>query len=100
MKEFFGTVDEILGHRHVDRSAAQSANQGGSSGQGYREGGSDCIVDDLTTLGACVSVDTGIIADLPQIFDLTFDNCHTFWSCRVIWRNRNGGRVGVTWKNA
>jgi hypothetical protein len=40
MKEFFGTVDEILGHRHVDRSAAQSANQGGSSGQGYREGGS------------------------------------------------------------
>jgi hypothetical protein len=60
----------------------------------------DCIVDDLTTLGACVSVDTGIIADLPQIFDLTFDNCHTFWSCRVIWRNRSGGRVGVTWKNA
>jgi hypothetical protein len=50
-------------------------------------------------LGACVSIDSGSTADLPHNFDLTFDNCHTFWSCRVIWRNKNGGRVGVTWKN-
>jgi hypothetical protein len=60
----------------------------------------DCIVGDLTTLGACVRFDAGTTADLPHNFDLTFDNCHTFWSCRVIWRNKNGGRVGVTWKNA
>jgi hypothetical protein len=58
----------------------------------------DCIVDNLNTLGACVRFDTGTTADLPDNFNLTFDNCHTFWSCRVIWRNENGGRVGVTWK--
>jgi hypothetical protein len=56
----------------------------------------DCIVDNLNTLGACVS---GTAADLPHNFELTFDNCRTFWSCRVIWQNKNGGRVGVTWKN-
>jgi len=60
-----------------------------------------CIVDDLTTLGACVSFDTQVTTvDLPHNFNLTFDNCHTFWSCRVIWRNKNGGRVGVAWKNS
>jgi hypothetical protein len=59
----------------------------------------DCIVDNLNTLGACVSLNAGITADLPNNFVLTFDNGHTFWSCRVIWRNTNGGRVGVTWKS-
>jgi hypothetical protein len=59
----------------------------------------DCIVDDLNTLGACVSFESGNAADLPPRFDLTFDNGRTLWSCRVIWRNKNGGRVGVTWKN-
>jgi hypothetical protein len=59
----------------------------------------ECVVDDLTTLGACVSFESSNAADLPPNFDLTFDNCRTLWSCRVIWRNKNGGRVGVTWKN-
>lgn len=58
----------------------------------------DCVVDNLSTLGACVSFDAGLIANLPHHFDLTFDNCHTFWSCHVIWRNKNAQRVGVTWK--
>jgi hypothetical protein len=58
----------------------------------------DCIVDDLSALGACVSFDAGT-ADLPHNFDLSFDTCRTFRSCRVIWRNKNGGRIGVTWKN-
>ena len=60
----------------------------------------DCIVDDLNMLGASVSFDAATTVNLPKKFDLTFDNCHTFWSCNVIWRNKNGGRVGVTWKNA
>lgn len=59
----------------------------------------DCIVDDLNTLGASV-IATATRGELPTNFDLTFDNCHTFWSCRVIWRNKNGGQVGVTWRNA
>jgi hypothetical protein len=59
----------------------------------------DCIVDNLTTLGACISVNAAITGEMPKNFDLTFDNCHTFWSCRVIWRNKNGGQVGVTWKS-
>jgi hypothetical protein len=54
----------------------------------------DCIVDDLNTLGASV-IATATRGELPTNFDLTFDNCHTFWSCRVIWRNKNGERVGV-----
>jgi hypothetical protein len=58
----------------------------------------ECLVDNLNTLGACVYVDAQTTEDLPPSFDLTFDNCHTFWSCRVIWRVKGGGRVGVTWK--
>ena len=45
----------------------------------------DCIVENLTTLGACVSFDTTTFAELPHKFDLTFDNCHTYWHCNVIW---------------
>jgi hypothetical protein len=59
-----------------------------------------CIVDDLTTLGACLRLGVGAAEKLPPNFDLTFDNCHTFWSCRVIWRSKNGERVGVSWKNS
>jgi hypothetical protein len=55
----------------------------------------DCIVNNLTTFGACVS---GMPEEFPSVFDLTFDNCRTIWSCRVIWRNKNCGRVGVVWK--
>jgi hypothetical protein len=58
----------------------------------------DCVVDNLNTLGACVSMNTEITGIMCNNFDLTFDNWHTFWSCRVIWRSQNGERVGVDWK--
>jgi hypothetical protein len=57
-----------------------------------------CTVDNLNTLGACITFDSGVPEDLPDKFDLTFDNGHSFWSCRVIWRNKSVSRVGVTWK--
>jgi hypothetical protein len=53
----------------------------------------------LNTLGACISFDSAVPVDLPDKFDLTFDNGRSFWSCHVIWRNKNVSRVGVTWKN-
>ena len=59
-----------------------------------------CIVDNLNMLGACLSFDTATVAALPDKFDLTFDNCHTLWSCRVIWRDNNVERVGITWLKA
>jgi hypothetical protein len=65
------------------------------------KGGDDtynCTVDNLNTLGACLSFNPGAIEALPHSFDLTFDNCRSFWSCRVIWRNKNCARVGVAWK--
>jgi hypothetical protein len=60
--------------------------------------GRACTVDNLNTLGACISFDSGAPVDLPDKFDLTFDNGRSFWSCHVIWRNKSVGRVGVTWK--
>jgi hypothetical protein len=59
----------------------------------------DCVVDNLNTLGACVSLKAGNTGSLSNNFNLTFDNCHTFWSCRVMWRSQNGGRIGVAWKS-
>lgn len=56
-----------------------------------------CIVDNLTINGACVTLAAN--TDVPPKFDLTFDNGHTFWSCRVIWRKRKRGTVGVIWKS-
>ena len=62
--------------------------------------GHDCTVENLNTLGACIFFDAATIAELPRKFDLTFDNCHTYWRCDVIWRDGDVGRVGVSWKNA
>jgi hypothetical protein len=58
----------------------------------------ECTVENLNMLGACVTFDATAVAELPSNFDLTFDNCRTLWDCRVIWRNKNVGRVGVSWK--
>jgi hypothetical protein len=58
----------------------------------------DCTVENLNTLGACISFDSATFAELPRKFDLTFDNCHTYWHCDVIWRDGYLGRVGVSWK--
>jgi hypothetical protein len=60
--------------------------------------GHDCTVENLNTLGACISLDVAAVAELPRKFDLTFDNCHTYWHCDVIWRDGDLGRVGVSWK--
>jgi hypothetical protein len=60
--------------------------------------GHDCTVENLSTLGACISFDAATYAELPRKFDLTFDNCDTYWHCDVIWRDGDLGRVGVIWK--
>jgi hypothetical protein len=62
------------------------------------DAGHDCTVENLNTLGACISFDTITFAELPHKFDLSFDNCHTYWHCDVIWRDGDVGRVGVSWK--
>ena len=58
----------------------------------------DCIVDNLTTLGACIVFDTKSVVALPSMFDLTFDNCRTLWDCHLIWQDIDSGRVGFSWK--
>ena len=35
-----------------------------------------------------------MLDQLPQNFDLTFDNCHTFWRCDMTWQDGNVRRVG------
>ena len=62
------------------------------------QGTHDCTVENLNTLGACVSFDATTFTELLHEFDLTFDNCHTYWHCVVIWQNGGVGRVGVSWK--
>jgi len=62
------------------------------------DGARDCTVENLNTLGACISFDANNLAKLPHKFDLTFDNCHTYWRCDVIWQDGVIGRVGVSWK--
>ncbi len=55
-----------------------------------------CVVNNLTINGACVTM--AVSMDVPSTFELTFDKGHTFWSCRVIWRNSQRGSVGVIWR--
>src|ERR1700722_13607709 len=62
------------------------------------DGGHDCTGENMNALGACIFFDAATIAELPRKFDLTFDNCHTYWHCDVIWRDDDVGRVGVSWK--
>jgi hypothetical protein len=45
---------------------------------------------------AYVSVSTRSSFELPHKFDLTFDNCHTYSHCNVIWQDGDVGRVGVS----
>jgi hypothetical protein len=65
---------------------------------GDADGAHDCTVENLNTLGACASFDATTFTELLHEFDLTFDNCHTYWHCVVIWQNGGVGRVGVSWK--
>ena len=62
--------------------------------------GHDCTVENLNTLGACISFDGATFAELPRKFDLTFDNCHTYWHCDVIWRDGDVGHIELDRKHA
>ena len=61
------------------------------------DGAHRCTVENLNTLGACISLDANTLAELPYKFDLTFDS-HTYWHCDLIWRDGDVGRAGVSWK--
>jgi hypothetical protein len=56
------------------------------------------ILINLSSQGACVSCAPGLLANLPDQFDLTFDNCHTFCCCEVIWRSKIARQFGVVWR--
>ena len=53
----------------------------------------DCIVENLSTLGACSVLDTTTAAELPLSFDLTFDNWRTYWHCDIVWRDDDVGKM-------
>jgi hypothetical protein len=55
----------------------------------------DCVVRDLSTMGACIEFDANRIGRVDKKFELSFDNFVTGWSCHVIWQFR--GLVGVSW---
>ena len=55
----------------------------------------DCVVRDLTSMGACIEFDANRIGRIHKKFELSFDNFVTAWSCHVIWQFR--GLVGVSW---
>ena len=59
----------------------------------------NCTVENLHTGGACISFEAATLAELSHSFDLTFDNCLTFWRCEVSWQDGNVRRVGVRWKS-
>jgi hypothetical protein len=54
-----------------------------------------CRVEDLTSQGACVVVTADLVCDLPDSFELTFDEGRTLRVCRIVWRKRN--RIGIAW---
>jgi hypothetical protein len=58
----------------------------------------DCIVDNLNTLGACIDFNSTPLVTLPSRFDVTFDDCQTYWHCDVIWQNPDVRRTGVIWQ--
>jgi hypothetical protein len=55
----------------------------------------DCVVRNLTTMGACIDFDANHIGRIHKKFELSFDNFVTGWLCHVIWQFR--GLVGVSW---
>jgi hypothetical protein len=55
----------------------------------------DCVVRNLTSMGACIEFDANRIGKIQKKFELSFDNFVTGWFCYVIWQFR--GLVGVSW---
>ena len=51
----------------------------------------DCVVRDITNVGAGVDVPNTI--DLPEALDLTYDGGRSFRGCRRVWRKLN--KIGV-----
>lgn len=47
----------------------------------------DCVVGNLTSVGARVMISNTI--KLPERLEMTFDNCQTVRSCRIVWRTQN-----------
>ena len=54
-----------------------------------------CTVQDVTTEGARVQLAPDLAGSLPDVFDLSFDECRTLRRCRVVWREQN--RIGISW---
>jgi hypothetical protein len=44
----------------------------------------DCVVQDLTNVGAGVTISNAI--DLPGVLEMTFDGGRSFRPCRLVWR--------------
>jgi hypothetical protein len=55
----------------------------------------DCSVRIITNAGAGIRTDGAGL--LPPSFELSFDNFHTWRSCRLIWRHDDF--IGVTFLN-
>jgi hypothetical protein len=53
-----------------------------------------CIVRNLSNHGACLQLSS--TADLPDVFDLTFDTGRTLRKCRVAWQTLTN--VGVSFE--
>jgi hypothetical protein len=51
----------------------------------------DCVVRDITNVGAGVEVPNTI--DLPEALDLTYDGGRSLRRCRRVWRKLN--KIGV-----
>jgi hypothetical protein len=56
----------------------------------------NCIVGNVAAVGACVMLESAG-EQLPQTFELSFDNFVTIWRCEVVWQT--AGQAGVAWVN-
>jgi hypothetical protein len=54
----------------------------------------NCVVRNVTAVGACVMLESAG-EQLPQTFELSFDNFVTTWRCDVVWQA--SGQAGVAW---
>jgi hypothetical protein len=56
----------------------------------------DCTVQDITSAGACLRFVNTL--DVPESFELTFEQGRTRRPCRVVWRNAD--KLGVKFESA
>jgi PilZ domain len=55
----------------------------------------DCTVQNITNGGACLKVAN--TDDMPETFELTFEQGHTRRACRVVWRTDD--ELGVAFES-